>query len=370
MLMKKINIQDWKEFKIEDLFELVKLNKLNPEDSRKFRTLEETEKNTIPAIVAKKGNNGVMYYVAKEDYETTSNKLVIIGDGAVASGLVYYHESEFTILHNAYAIDIKDKGEYSRYIFLFLKTIIQTMIYHQYGYEEKPTWNKVKLNTIYIPVNINGEPDWEYMERYVKQLYTRERESSEHVTTYVKKSKSYKIDITKWKRFNLYDEYLFDIDSGTKLDKVKMTAISPKVNFIGRSNFNNGITEKVDLIKGIEPYEAGNLTLSLGGAYLGSCFVQKEPFYTSQNVVVLIPKLRMSEYCKKFIATMVFKESQTYYKAFENELNRHIKSDFSIYLPVKTDNSPDWEYMETYMRNLEKTLKNMIKANNHSVNVS
>jgi putative S-cspCI len=149
-----------------------------------------------------------------------------------------------------------------------------------------------------------------------------------------------------------------------------MTAISPKVNFIGRSNFNNGITEKVDLIKGIEPYEAGNLTLSLGGAYLGSCFVQKEPFYTSQNVVVLIPKLRMSEYCKKFIATMVFKESQTYYKAFENELNRHIKSDFSIYLPVKTDNSPDWEYMETYMRNLEKTLKNMIKANNHSVNVS
>ena len=88
--MKKINIQDWKEFKIEDLFELVKLNKLNSEDSRKFRTLEETDRNKVPAIVAKKGNNGVMYYVAKEDYETTSNKLVIIGDGAVASGLQFY----------------------------------------------------------------------------------------------------------------------------------------------------------------------------------------------------------------------------------------------------------------------------------------
>lgn len=148
-----------------------------------------------------------------------------------------------------------------------------------------------------------------------------------------------------------------------------MTTLSPQVDFIGRSNFNNGITEKVDLIKGIESYEAGNLTLSLGG-YLGSFFIQKEQFYTSQNVIVLIPKLRMSEYSKKFIATLIFKESQTYYKAFENELNRHIKRDFLICLPVKIDNSPDWQYMEEYIRKLEISMKNMIKANNNFINVS
>ena len=68
----------------------------------------------------------------------------------------------------------------------------------------------------------------------------------------------------------------------------------------------------------------------------------------------------MSEYCKKFIATMIFKESQTYYKAFENELNRHIKRNFSIYLPVKSDNSPDWEYMEAYMMKLENQIKEII----------
>ena len=32
------------------------------------------------------------------------------------------------------------------------------------------------------------------------------------------------------------------------------------------------------------------MTLSLGGEYLGSCFIQPDVFYTSQNVVVLIPK--------------------------------------------------------------------------------
>ena len=128
------------------------------------------------------------------------------------------------------------------------------------------------------------------------------------------------------------------------LIKTTVISSSPKVDFIGRSNFNNGVTEKVDLIEDIKPYEAGNLTLSLGGVYL--------------------------EYCKKFIATVIFKESPTYYKAFENELNRHIKRDFSICLPVKSDNSPDWQYMEEYMKKLETSIKNMIKANNNFINVS
>lgn len=61
-----------------------------------------------------------------------------------------------------------------------------------------------------------------------------------------------------------------------------------------RANNNNGITTRVDKIMGVEPYEAGNMTLSLGGEYLGSCFIQPDVFYTSQNVVVLVPKWDMS----------------------------------------------------------------------------
>ena len=63
----------------------------------------------------------------------------------------------------------------------------------------------------------------------------------------------------------------------------------PAINFVGRSNFNNGITQKVNEIHGLKPFDSGCLTLALWGAYLGSCFIQEEPFYTSQNVVVLIP---------------------------------------------------------------------------------
>lgn len=163
-----------------------------------------------------------------------------------------------------------------------------------------------------------------------------------------------KIDTSGWQRFHLYDDGLFDIDMGTKLDRVKMTQASPDVNFVGRANANNGITARVDSIASITPYDAGNLTLSLGGEYLGSCFIQPDRFYTSQNVVVLIPKWNMPFGIKQFIATMIFRESRQYYKAFIDELNRHIKTDFSFSLPVNVDGEPDWAYMDAYMSEVMK----------------
>ena len=119
-----------------------------------------------------------------------------------------------------------------------------------------------------------------------------------------------------WYNVNLYDEQLFTIDSGNKLDKSKMATNNPTVNFVGRANQNNGITAVVNEIIGLEPYKKGYLTLALGGEYLGSCFIQPKDFYTSQNVNVLIPNNEISYNAKLFISIMIFKESRTYYKAF------------------------------------------------------
>ena len=170
-----------------------------------------------------------------------------------------------------------------------------------------------------------------------------------------------KIDINTWRRFHLYDDNLFDIDMGPKLDRIKMTESSPSVNFVGRANTNNGITCYVDEIKGIRPYTAGCLSLALGGEYLGSCFVQPKQFYTSQNVVVLIPKWDMSDAIKWFIATAIFRESRSYYRAFIDELNRHIKTDFSFMLPVDGKGCPDWAYMDSFMQRIQTYTESTIE---------
>ena len=146
-----VNLQ-WRDFRIGELFESIELKKLNPLDTREFRVKEQDEKHPIPAVVAKVGNNGIMYYVGKNDFETTKNKLVVIGDGAVASGLVYYQGQEFTILHNAYAIQLKCNHFETRHNYLFLACCLQKAIFDFFGYENKPTWNKVKECKITLPV--------------------------------------------------------------------------------------------------------------------------------------------------------------------------------------------------------------------------
>lgn len=59
---------------------------------------------------------------------------------------------------------------------------------------------------------------------------------------------------------------------------------------------------------------------------------------------------------------MIFKEGQLHYKAFIDELNRHMKTDFTIPLPVDENGKIAWDYMDSYMRNAEKLCQGNIHA--------
>lgn len=186
------------------------------------------------------------------------------------------------------------------------------------------------------------------------------------------------IDTSTWKEFHLYD--IFDIDMGNKMDRGKMS--DGTIAFVGRTANNNGINARVGKVIDhekygtVEPYEKGCITLALGGS-IGSCFIQEEPFYTSQNVAVLMPKTSHSDYALRFI-TSVITHSVLHgkYEAFTEELNKHIKTDFVVSLPATSDGQPDWDYMESYMKAVmeesEKSLENLKKANDtkHLIDVS
>jgi len=86
---------------------------------------------------------------------------------------------------------------------------------------------------------------------------------------------------------------IFDISYGNKFDLNKMDLDNPEINFVSRSSHNLGVVAKVARYMDIEPYPAGLITVTLGGTYLLSSFVQQEPFYTAQNIKVLTPKRKM-----------------------------------------------------------------------------
>ncbi len=146
------------------------------------------------------------------------------------------------------------------------------------------------------------------------------------------------------------------------------TSDDPKYNYVSRDSNGNGVVGWVDEIEGENPFPAGAMSLALGGSFLGSCFIQKKPFYTAQNVAVLQEKVPLSNHTKLFIATLIRNECKIKYQAFGRELNAHFRKDFTIKLPIKHDANgivydethefsdegyiPDWDWMDDYMKSL------------------
>ncbi len=132
---------------------------------------------------------------------------------------------------------------------------------------------------------------------------------------------------------------LFTLGYGTKLDFKQMEVVDTTdpngVRFVSRSSKNLGVVGSVKQISNISPLPAGSITVALGGTYLLSAFVQPQPFYTGQNVAVLIPKTLMSDSVKLFYC-MCIQKNRFKYSAFGREANRTLKS---IEIP---ENPPDW----------------------------
>lgn len=151
--------------------------------------------------------------------------------------------------------------------------------------------------------------------------------------------------IVNWKPINISE--IFTIEYGNKFDKCNMIeSANRNIAFVTRTGMNNGVGGYVELVDDIDPYPAGCLTVALGGS-LGATFLQPKPFYTAQNIAVLIPRedlgIEWTPQLKLFFATLIRKESDVRYIAFGRELNTHIKKDFFISVPLKQDDKIDWD---------------------------
>lgn len=299
-----------------------------------------------PVIVNSSYNNGIGGYTSLPN--TEDGNILTFSD-TTTSKAIFYQEFPFVGYPHVQGVFPKlFKEHWNKKTWLFfLAAFKKAAIGYGFDYVNKFTRELALNMEIHLPVSQNGMIDWIFMSSYIDKMLELQNKRLNLLTAM--KRNTNKLSYSNSHPFSLSE--IFHIDMGTKLDKVKMSTENPEINFVGRASENQGITEKVNRIAGIEPFKAGNLTLALGGAYLGSCFVQRNDFYTSQNVIVLIPKQELSLETKLFIATTIFKESQLHYKAFLDELNRHIKKDFRIILPSTIEDGvivPDFKVMHEF----------------------
>ncbi len=118
---------------------------------------------------------------------------------------------------------------------------------------------------------------------------------------------------------------IFKVSYGTKFDMNKMQeSDSTGIAFVSRSSNNNGIVGYVEPYNDVKPLEAGCITVTLGGSYVLAAFLQERPFYTAQNVAVLMGKTKLSTSDKLFYCMCITK-NRFRYSAFGREANRSLK---------------------------------------------
>ena len=155
-----------------------------------------------------------------------------------------------------------------------------------------------------------------------------------------------KVELTQtylWSEFLVSDLFYVSVSKDPNLQNSN----SGCVPYIASSSDNNGLTAFVDT----PPSQSANtLTIARNGS-VGSTFYQPFDFCSSpDDIRILIPKFKMNVYIGLFIKTVIEKEKFRY--AYGRKLGTKRIQNVVIKLPTTVDGTPDFEYMEKYIKSL------------------
>ena len=316
--------------------------------------LNQSEGN-IPYITRSEENNGINLFVSDEQnskYQKDTGGVITIG---LDTQTVFYQPQEFYTGQN---IQILKNEKLSKFSSLFIIPLLKIQMEKFNWGGNGATLTRLKRTRIVLPIDSYGNPNWKFMEDYIKQEMKKQ---SQRVITYYK-NKLMKVvfellDLeVEWKDFWMED--ILDISSGVRLTKADQ--VGGDMPFIGASDANNGVTEFV-----------GNTNKSLDSNVLGVNYNGSvvENFYHSYECIfsddVKRVKFKDKEYGDEFtylfLKQMILLQKNKYQYGYKFNAKRMSRQ--KIMLPIDKNGEPHWEYMSNFVKKLEK--ENIEKTLNH-----
>lgn len=349
-----MDTSSWKWFRYDEIFDIKHgfYNK-KPEDN---------PEGDIPFIGATDSNNGVTSHSDLDTIAITAktgdgnnapieekifpaNCITVSNDGSV--GYAFYQNKEFTCSHSVNPLYIKSHV-LNEYIALFLCSIIEKERF-RWAYGRK--WRPIRMpsSMIKLPVTPEGSPDWQYMETFVKDTIIPQLPKKAQ-KVWLKKydpkplqDMKMMLNTDEWKWFNYTD--LFHI-SGSKTTPLE------DLEGYGKGEYPYVTTQAVN--NGVERYfnyytEKGGV-LTVDSAVLGFCSYQEKDFSASDHVEVLTPLFKMNKYVALFLTTIINKEQYRY--SYGRKCSQIKLRKSRIKLPVTPEGTPDWQFMEDYIKSL------------------
>ena len=205
----------------------------------------------------------------------------------------------------------------------------------------------MRRQKIMLPVNDASEPDYEYMENYLR---TTEESILQRYREFVSISDAAQVVPLKkkvWRAFRLLD--YFDFVKGDQNDM--STLQEGDLPLVSAKNSNNGYKDFV-ADNGKKIFKGHCLTLNNdgdGGA--GIAYYQPTEFLLDTHVTALYPKIELTRETLIFISRSITNQREKFGHGYS--LNNKRLNIFRVMLPVNDNSEPDFEYMENYVRAIE-----------------
>lgn len=324
-----LDLDKWGSFRISDLFPILQNGKAN-----QGMLSDGTE---CFYVGAKKNDNGVMLHCAyDEDLIQKGNCIIFICNGQGSVGYANYMDVDFIGTTDIVAGYNENLNQYNG---LFIATVLcQERPKYSFGRKWK---THLKNTVIKLPQTLDGNPDWKYMEQYIKSL------NHKPLKTMNKSENVLQLDIEHWKEFKVGD--FFDIHP-TKF--IKGVSAGDCVDYgaplVVNSAENNGIAGLCDIL----PTEEGNIITFSDTTDGNTFFYQPKPFIGFAHIQGMYPKTRKwSKEELLFLSTIMMFDSKGKY-SYGRKMRRDIILEIKIKLPVDKTGNPDWQFMKNYIKSL------------------
>lgn len=351
----KLTDREWKEVVFGEVFDI----RATRTGLDKKRLLGE--EGEIPYITRTDNNNGIDGFIAPQyGIREDEGNVITIG---LDTQTVFYQGVSFYTGQNIQVVRHEQLNRHNAlFIIRAIKLLVQKFSWGSYG----ATLTRLRRGKLYLPISVDGIPDWEFMSAYIQQeeerliASARKKLEKQLLGNIVSLGT---LNDREWKDFCFSD--IFEIVDGyyNKKPPVSEGGILP---FLGATQAQNGLTgfTSVELVmmydkvgeiavsdKEKRVYRGGCIAITNDGS-VGHAYYQAREFTCSHSITVVYLKGReMTKHLALFLIPSIQKVGQSFAYAKKWRPIRMRRS--KLMLPIDANGMPDWEFMSAFMLRME-----------------
>ncbi len=155
---KKVDTREWGEFRVGELFDAA----LSKDDIQPKVIVE----GNTPLVSSGKENNGIIAFIDNKNARLWEANTLTVD----MFGKVFYQEQPYYAVSHGRVNILMPRMPMTKHCMQFIGCAIERVTTDKYAFSEMCTGTKLLKDVIMLPKDKAGQPDWAYMEEYMRKM--------------------------------------------------------------------------------------------------------------------------------------------------------------------------------------------------------